>query len=138
MLKTNKEFLPVQSVQGKVHHPIMRGGYRVGRDGVGRVLTATGGIVYNARIGDNCMKWVADHLEPGVSLRNENKEENEALQTFACIGNTAIVVSGEAKGAKGYVTGKHGGIEHLMVYFPEEDLAKMSVEDAVLIKACRI
>ncbi|MCL2478521.1 MAG: DUF4438 domain-containing protein [Treponema sp.] len=135
MLKTNKEFLPVQSVQGKVHHPTLKNIYRLGRDGDSRVLAATGGITYNAKIGDNCMKWVSDHLEPGVSLRNENKEENDAIQTFACIGNTAIVVSGKAKGAKGYVTGKHGGIEHCMIYFPEDVLEKMAIDDAVLIKA---
>lgn len=135
MVKTNKEFLPIQSVQGKVHHPTIKNTYRLGRDGDSRVLAATGGITYNAKIGDNCMKWVSDHLEPGISLRNENKEENEALQTFACIGNTAIVVSGEAKGAKGYVTGKHGGIEHCMIYFPDDVIQKIIIEDTVLIRA---
>ena len=135
MLKTNRDLLPVQSVQGKIHHPTMKTSYRVSRDGVPLVLEAVGGITYNARIGDNCMKWVADHLEPGVSLQNENKDENEALQTFACIGNTAIAVSGEAKGAKGFITGKHGGIEHLIIYFPDEDLQKMAIGDSVLVKA---
>ena len=136
MLKTNRDFLPIQSVQGKVHHPTLKTTYRLGRDGASKVLAATGGITYNAKIGDNCMKWVSDHLEPGVSLRNENKEENDAIQTFACIGNTAIVVTGGAKGAKGYVTGKHGGIEHCMIYFPDEAIQKMAVEDTVLIRAC--
>lgn len=135
MVKTNREYLPVQSLQGKIHHPVLRSPYRVGRDGEGRVLTATGGIVYNAQIGDNCMKWVADHLEPGVSLKNDKVEENAALNQFACIGNTAVAVSGEAKGAKGFVTGKHGGIDHVLVYFPKNDLLKMSVDDSVLIKA---
>ena len=135
MLKTNKNILPIQSVQGKVHHPTLRNSYRVGRDSTPRVLIGTGGITYNAKIGDNCMKWIADHLEPGVSLRNENEKENEALQTFACIGNPATVVSGEAKGAKGFVTGKHGGIEHCLIYFPDEAIQKMVIEDSVLIRA---
>jgi len=135
MVKTNKDVLPIQSVQGKVHHPTLRCNYRVGRDGSARVLIGTGGITYNAKVGDNCMKWVADHLEPGVSLRNENEKENEALQTFACIGNMATVVSGEAKGAKGFVTGKHGGIEHCLIYFPDEAIQKMAIEDSVLIRA---
>jgi len=135
MVKTNKEFLPVQSLQGKVHHPTMKTNYRIGRDGAAKVLAATGGITYNAKIGDNCIKWVADHLEPGVSIRNEKEEENHALMNLACIGNTAIVVSGEAKGAKGFVTGKHGGIEHTIAYFPNEDLQKMAVEDSILIKS---
>ena len=35
-----------------------------------------------------------------------------------------------------YVTGKHGGIDHVMVYFDEETLELMTTEDKVLIKAC--
>lgn len=135
MVKTNKDYLPVQSIQGKVHHPVIKSPYRVGRDGTARVLTATGGIVYNAKIGDNCMKWVADHLEPGASLRNEKLEENAAFNSFACIGNEAVVVSGDAKGAKGFVTGKHGGIEHVLAYFSSDDLRKMAIDDNVLVKA---
>ena len=136
MIKTNKEFLPIQSMQGKIHHPLMRGSYRVARDGSPRVLLGTGGITYNAKIGDNCMKWVADHLEPGVSIRNEKEEENNAIMGQACIGNPATVVTGEAKGAKGFVTGKHGGIEHTLIYFPDADLQKMAIEDSILIRAC--
>ena len=41
----------------------------------------------------------------------------------------------EDTGAKGYVTGTHGGIEHVLVYFPEEDLEKMAIDDKILIKA---
>jgi len=135
MLKTNSEYLPIQSVQGKIHHPILGSSYHAGRDGDARVLTPSGGITYNVKIGDNCMKWVADHLEPGISLRNDTAEENKALNHFACIGNEAVVVSGEAKGAKGFITGKHGGISHVLAYFPYSDLLKMAVDDTVLIKA---
>ena len=135
MLKTNSGYLPIQSVQGKIYHPVLGCPYIAGRDGSARILTTSGGIVYNVKLGDNCMKWAADHLEPGVSLKNDTKEENEALNLFACIGNEASAVSGEAKGAKGFVTGKHGGIDHVLVYFPHNDLLKMAVEDSVLIKA---
>ena len=58
-----------------------------------------------------------------------------AFNHLACIGNEAIVVTGEAKGATGFVTGKHGGIEHVMVHLPAESLQKMVVDDTVLIKA---
>ena len=34
------------------------------------------------------------------------------------------------------MTGKHGGIDHVMVYFDEETLELMTTEDKVLIKAC--
>ena len=43
--------------------------------------------------------------------------------------------SGDAKGAKGVVTGKHGGIEHVLVDFPTEAMEKMLIGDKILIKA---
>jgi len=135
MIKTNREWLPILSVQGKVSNPIFRTSYRVGRDGQPRVLTGTGGIVYNAKIGDNCMHWVADHLEAGVSIKHEKSDENMAFNHLACVGNLATIMSGEAKGSQGFVTGKHGGIEHVLAYFKEETLAKMSIDDTVMIKA---
>lgn len=80
-MQTNKASLPVMSVQGKVDHPIMSGnGYRVGYDGYGRIPMATGGIIYNYKIGDSCMGIAGDHIEPGVSLKNPVEKENNALQ----------------------------------------------------------
>lgn len=135
-MKTNREHLPMMSVQGTVDHPGMSGnGYRVGFDGFGRIPMATGGIVYNYKIGDSCMGIAGDHIEPGVSLKNPVEKENNALQAFACIGNTARIVSADAKGHTGYVTGKHGGIDHVMVYFDQETLELMTSDDKVLIKA---
>lgn len=136
MLKTNKEKLVMQSVQGKIHSP-MKGNnpHRITSDGNAVILPGTGGITYNFKIGDSCMELVGDHVEPGVSIRNEDTSENKALMVLSCVGNEARVVSGEAKGAKGYVTGMHGGIEHVLVYFPEEDLEKMAINDNILIKA---
>lgn len=135
-MKTNKKNLVMQSVQGKIHNPI-RGGnsYKVSSTGVPAILPGTGGITYNFQIGDSCMELVGDHVEPGVSIRNENKEENNALMVLSCVGNEAVVTSGEGKGAKGYVTGMHGGIEHVLIYFPREDLEKMAVDDQILVKS---
>ena len=90
MVKTNKENLVKWSVQGKIHHPL-GGNYRITFDGKPMVLPATGGISYNVKIGDSAFNWVGDHIEPGVSIRNENTSENAALTTFACIGNTANI-----------------------------------------------
>lgn len=135
-MKTNKEQLVMMSVQGKVDHPGISGsGYRVGFDGFGRIPMATGGIVYNYKIGDSCMGIAGDHVEPGVSLKNPVDKENNALMAFACIGNQATIISGDAKGSTGYVTGKHGGIDHVMVYFDKDTLEKMTSDDKVLIKA---
>ena len=135
-MKTNKQKLVMMSVQGKVDHPGLRGnGYRVGYDGKGRIPIAVGGIVYNYKIGDSCMGIMGDHVEPSVSLKNPSDKENGALQAFSCIGNVAKVISGDAKGDLGFVTGKHGGIDHVMVHFPLETLEKMTCNDQVFIKS---
>lgn len=134
MLKTNKDKVVKWSVQGKVHHPT-GGTYRITHEGKPMILPATGGISYNVKIGDSAFGWAGDHVEPGVSMRNENTNENAALMTFACIGNAAKIISGDAKGAKGYVTGMHGGIDHVLVYFDEETLENLSIDDKIQIKA---
>jgi hypothetical protein len=54
---------------------------------------------------------------------------------LSCVGNEAVVVSGDAKGSKGVVTGKHGGIEHVLVDFQPETLEKLMLGDKVLVKA---
>lgn len=135
-MKINKNQLVMQSVQGRVHHPVMSGsGYRVGFDGWGRIPMATGGITYNYAIGDSCMNIMGDHIEPGVSMKNADERENAAMMAFACVGNQAKVISGEAAGSIGYVTGKHGGIDHVMVYYPRAVLDKMNIDDKILIRA---
>lgn len=134
MLKTNKDKVVKWSVQGKVHHPT-GGTYRITHEGKPMILPATGGISYNVKIGDSAFGWAGDHVETGVSMRNENTNENAALMTFACIGNEAKIISGDAKGAKGYVTGMHGGIDHVLVYFDEETLENLSIDDKIQIKA---
>lgn len=134
MLRTNQDRVVKWSVQGKIHHPI-GGNYRITQDGVPMILPATGGISYNVSIGDCAFGFECDHVEPGVSIRNENKSENDALMTFACIGNTAKVVSGDAKGSLGYVTGSHGGIEHTLIHFDQDILENLCIDDVILIKA---
>lgn len=134
MLNTNKEHVVKWSVQGKIHHPI-GGNYRISHDGKPMILPATGGISYNVSVGDSVFNWAGDHVEPGVSIRNENSSENAALMTFACIGNEAKIVSGDAKGKKGYVTGMHGGIDHVLIYFDEETLGDLAIDDKIMVKA---
>lgn len=141
MLKTNQDRLVVQSVIGEVTSPKFRSPYRVSHDGRAMTLPGTGGITFNIRVGDPAFGWVADHVEPAVSISNrENKEpgsaENSGLNTLACIGNQAVIVSGAAKGARGFVTGKHGGIEHVLVDFDWKVLEQMVIGDKIQIKAC--
>ncbi len=136
-LKTNRDKVVAQSVAGQLHHPIIRPGkvHRVGFDGIGRVVPANGGITYNIEIGDSCMGLAGDHVEPGASTKNMTPEENVAYTHLSCVGNTATVVSGAAAGDKGFVTGKHGGIDHVMIWFSQETLNKMACNDRIQVKA---
>ena len=54
---------------------------------------------------------------------------------MSCVGNEVVVTTGDAKGEKGVVTGKHGGIEHVLVDFQPETLEKLVIGDKVIIKA---
>jgi len=135
MLKTNRDFLPIVSVQGQVVQPGSRGP-KIDSNGKVHYIPGVGGITYNVKIGDKCCGWVGDHIEPGVSTKNRDEVLNAGYNTYSCIGNEAVIVSGDAKGAKGFVTGKHGGAEHVMICFDDSVLAKMTNEDKVLIKAC--
>jgi hypothetical protein len=46
------------------------------------------------------------------------------------------VTTGDAKGAEGVVTGKHGGIEHVLVDFDERTLSRLAIGDKIMIRAC--
>ena len=125
----------MQSLQGEISHPRAGTPYRIKHDGTPHVLPATGGITYNIKVGDPAIGWAGDHVEPGVSMKVGTEGENAGLMLLSCIGNEAKVVSGDAKGAKGFVTGAHGGIDHVIVYFPQEDLDNMAIGDKILIKS---
>ena len=139
MLRTNKDKLVMISVQGRVSYPVRRAAYTVTYDGKPIVVPGVGGITYNIKVGDCAFGWEADHVEPGVStVVNEEKRDappNYAYNTLACAGNQARVISGEAKGALGVVTGHHGGIEHVLIDFDQETLEKLCIGDKILVKA---
>lgn len=139
MLRTNRDKLVELSVMGMVAPPLRSSAYRIDRDGVPFVLPGTGGIAYNVKVGDPAFGWAGDHIEPGVStaavIDKRSDPKNQAYNTFACIGNVATVVSGDAKGAKGIVTGTHGGIEHVLIDFADEDLEKLCIDDKIQIRS---
>ncbi|NLJ79404.1 MAG: DUF4438 domain-containing protein [Firmicutes bacterium] len=139
MLKTNESKLVMLSVVGVITPPLQRGPYRVDREGKPFILPGTGGISYNVKVGDPAFGWAGDHIEPGVStaasVEDRSAPKNRAYNTLACVGNEAIVVSGDAKGARGVVTGMHGGIEHVLIDFADHDLEKMIIEDKILVKS---
>ena len=124
MIKTNIDKLIKISVMGEISSPIVsKSVYRISANGTPVILPGVGGITYNLRVGDLACGWEADHVEPGVSVENRENDSrfgnaaNVAFNVLSCIGNRAIVVSGDAKGSVGVVTGKHGGIEHVLVDF---------------------
>jgi Domain of unknown function (DUF4438) len=143
-LRLNSDEMVMQTVLGQIAHPIGRANpYRIGQDGVPRMLPGTGGITISHRIGDPCVGLAADHVEPGVALHNNGQEivggrygPNRALLTSACVGNRARVASGPATGATGLVTGKHGGINHVLVDFDAKTLLRLNIGDRVQIYAC--
>jgi len=135
MLKTNRDKLVTISVQGEISHPKSTAPYRITVDGEPVVLPGTGGITYSHKIGDNCMDLAGDHVEPGVTTLRSVDTENGGFNTLACVGNAAKVVSGDAKGAKGYVTGTHGGSEHVLIYFDRDTLEQLAIGDKILVKA---
>lgn len=141
MVKTNETKLVEISVLGMVSHPAKSKPYIVSSQGEIKVLPGTGGVTYNKRVGDICVGLMADHVEPGVSIKNIERTSdgssryNMALNVLACCGNEAVVVGGDAKGKKGTVVGKHGGIEHILVDFPNSVMNKLVIGDKIQIRA---
>ena len=142
MLRTNVEKLVKLSVVGEIASPVVgRSVYNISATGAPLVLPGLGGITYNVRVGDLACGWEGDHVEPAVSVENKENDArfgqgaNAAFNVLSCVGNQATVVSGDGKGAKGVVTGKHGGIEHVLVDFQPEIMDKLVLGDKVLVKS---
>jgi hypothetical protein len=128
------------SVQGVIVSPqypsLPASPYIIGADGRPELLPSPGGIVYNVRVGDSAFGWLADTVQPGVSIRHPQDGPQHALSVLACIGNEAIVVSGRAAGARGTVTGKSGRFaDHVIIDFPPDVLDTLAVEDRILVRA---
>ena len=119
----NKDNLVRMAVQGQIAEARMSyPPYRIGSDGTLSVVPGTGSITYNYRTGDSAIDVAGDHIEPAVTLYHPNgrqSAESVALNVLSCIGNEAVVITGNARGARGFVIGKHGGSEHVMVDFPD-------------------
>ncbi len=122
-LEYNKDQLVKMAVQGVIGEARMSyPPYRIGADGELPVVPGTGSITYNFRTGDSAVDMAGDHIEPAVTLYHPNgraSSESRGLNVLSCIGNKVKVISGDAKGETGYVIGKHGGSEHVMVDFED-------------------
>jgi hypothetical protein len=130
-------------VSGTITHARVRANpYRPGRDGRIRFLPGNGGICLNFGLGDRATQIVGDHVEPGVSIRNDSRApgadpmaNNRGLLGLSCIGNRATVVSGPAEGSVGMVIGKHGGPDHVLLQFAPETLARLRIGDTIQVES---
>lgn len=132
MVRTNVDTLVEMAVGGEVWPPALRATHRADSQGRANVWLGTAGVITNVRVGDYALGWAADHVEPGVSMRNPADGPEHALHYLACIGNTAVVTSGLAKGARGVVTGEHA---HILVDFEPEDLERICIGDQIRIES---
>lgn len=139
MLALNEKKLVTMAVTGKVASPLRFGAFEIDADGKGHSLPSVGGIVYNVKVGDPAFGWRGDHIEPGVSMiMDEEKRSggrNMAFHFLACVGNEVVITSGPAKGAKGVVTGMHGGVEHVLADFDSKTLDKLTGDEKFLIRS---
>ncbi len=128
-LRTNKDQLMTIAVEGTVSSASSRG-YSVTYDGSSRLHLGMGSINHTVSVGDAAYGWAnADHVEPDVSFTNP---DSPALGILGSIGNEATLISGAARGAKGYYIGKHG---NSMIWFPENVMAELTVNDEVQVAA---
>ncbi len=136
-LRTNRDKLVKIAVQGGVAPAVQWAPFEVGAAGEVFIWPSTGGITYNVKVGDPARGWVGDHIEPGVStkLSHKSSKAEAGYQFLACVGNKARVITGAAKGAEGVVVGHHGGVEHLMLDFPDDVLSNLTLDDRFLIEA---
>lgn len=140
MVATNQDRLITMSVMGVVISPgypaIPAVPHQIDRDGKPRLLPHLGGIVYNVRLGDSVYGWAGDNIEPGVAIKAGDAPANQALNVFACVGNTAVIMSGNAKGAQGTVTGKSGRFaEHVILHFESSVLEQLAFGDKIIVRA---
>lgn len=135
MVRTNRDQLVEMAVGGEAWPPRFASPYRPNAQGESKVFMGVAGIILNARVGDPAYGWAADHVEPGVSIRNREDGPEHALHYLACIGNRAVVTSGMAKGEWGHVTGEHA---HIMVDFEPEVMERICIGDQILIRAVGI
>ena len=141
MLRTNRQNLVEKAVAGKVSQPRMalKNPWLIDPSGTPHVMPGTGGITYNVSIGDSALDFVGDHIEPCVSVIGIEDDRDRtgvgALSILSCVGNEARIVSGQSAGAKGVVTGKHGGVEHVIIDFPRSTLEKLAIGDTIQIRS---
>jgi hypothetical protein len=135
-LKINKDNLIITAVEGVVQ-PTYAPSYSTTYDGRPWLDLGMASINYRVSIGDSVYGWAqGDHVEPDVTIQGRDRPSpfECAVAVLACIGNEAEVLSGEARGGKGYYIGRHAGSDD-KVWFPKDVVEKIALNDRVRIKA---
>jgi hypothetical protein len=135
-IRTNQANLIVTAVDGVVQ-PTSGRDYSVTYDGRPWLDVGMASINYNVSLGDPTYGWAqGDHVEPDVTIQGRDRPSPSecAVAILACIGNEAEVITGEAKGGKGYYIGRHAGSDD-KVWFPKDVVEKLALNDKVQVKA---
>ena len=110
--------------------------YSLAADGTPFLLPAYGSIVYNVSVGDSAYGWLADCVHPGVSVKLNDATGNRGLNVLSCVGNTAIVMTGNAQRARGMVTGKTGRFsEQVIIHFEQDVREQLAIGDKISIQS---
>ncbi len=136
VLKINRDSLIVTAVEGVVQ-PTYAPSYATTYDGKPWLDLGMASINYRVTLGDTVFGWAqGDHVEPDVTIQGRDRPSPSecALAVLACIGNEAEVLSGEARGAKGYYIGRHAGSDD-KVWLPKDAVEKLALGDRVRVKA---
>lgn len=139
-VRTNADKLVIVSAMGQIASPGYPGlpaePYMLSSEGKPFLLPAFGGIVYNVSVGDSAYGWLADCIHPGVSIKLKDDTGNRGLNILSCVGNTAVVMTGDAKGTRGVVTGKSGRFsEHVIIHFEKSAREKMAIGDKIVVRS---
>ena len=141
MIKTNKENLLEIGVIGEITPTSVENMYMTSWIGEPVMGLGRGGIVYNVKPGDPCFGWTwGEKVEPGVSVDGKGSDgEKGSFRNFTCIGNSAKVMEGEAKGEEGVVVGKvgyhPGWAHHVVIHFPDETKDKLAIGEKVQVRS---
>jgi len=124
MLKTNQEQL-VESLLEGCALPTSDA------DNAKNKPVGLGGVSLNLKLGDSVFGWAVDHATPCVSIYIPS----DIACSFACLGNEARVLTGEAKGTRGTITGICREFGRVMIDFPDSIFEHLSLEDKIQIRA---
>ncbi len=125
MLNTNQEQLIEMLLQGVSSTPIFTQSASAAK--------GPGGMALNLKVGDSVFGWAVDHAAPCVSIVSSRSQS--PLPLLACLGNEARILSGEAKGTRGIITGISKAHGQVFIDFPDSIFEHISLEDTIQIRA---